>query len=93
MPKECNRVTTIDYNLQTILSKEDSGLGAGWGGVWYPPYISHTGMCLPQPHRVGFLRRFGLKTGIHFTHSGLELGMIFEGTTGVYERFYCFNSK
>ena len=92
MSKECNRVTTIDYNLQTILSKEDSGLRAG-GGVGYPPYISHTGMCLPQPHRVGFLGRFGLKTGIHFTHSGLELGMIFEGTTGVYERFYCFNSK
>ena len=61
MSKECNRVTTIDYNLQTILSKEDSGLGAG--GVGYPPYISHTGMCLPQPHRVGFLGRFGLKTG------------------------------
>ena len=92
MSKECNRVTTIDYNLQTILSKEDSGLGAG-GGVGYPPYISHTGMCLPQPHRVGFLGRFGLKTGIPFTHSGLELGVIFEGTTGVYERFYCFNSK
>ena len=29
---------------------------------------------------------FGLKTGIHFSHSGLELGMVFEGTTGVYER-------
>ena len=24
------------------------------------------------PHRVGFLRRFGLKTGIHFAHFGLE---------------------
>ena len=34
------------------------------------------------PHRVGFLRRFGLKTGVAF-----------EGTTGVYERSYCFNSK
>ena len=32
------------------------------------------------PHRVGFLRRFGLKTGIHFTHFCLELGMVFEGT-------------
>ena len=29
------------------------------------------------PHRVGFLRRFGLKTGI-----------VFEGTTGVYEHIY-----
>ena len=23
-------------------------------------------------HRVGFLRRFGLTTGIHFAHFGLE---------------------
>ena len=29
---------------------------------------------------------FGLKTGIHFSHFGLELGMVFEGTTGLYER-------
>ena len=28
------------------------------------------------PHRVGFLRRFGLKTGIHFPHFGLESGMV-----------------
>ena len=33
------------------------------------------------PHRVGFLRRFGLKTGTHFAHYGLESGMVFEGTT------------
>ena len=33
------------------------------------------------PHRVGFLSCFGLKTGIHFTHFGLESGMIFEGAT------------
>ena len=36
-------------------------------------------------HRVGFLRRFGLKAGIHVAHFGLETGMVFEGTTGVYE--------
>ena len=30
---------------------------------------------------VGFLRRFGLKTGIDFAHFGLESGMVFEGTT------------
>ena len=29
------------------------------------------------PHGVGVLRRFGLKTG-----------MVFEGTTGLYERIY-----
>ena len=33
------------------------------------------------PHRVGFLCRFGLKTGTHFAHFGLESGMVFEGTT------------
>ena len=45
------------------------------------------------PHRIGVLRRFGLKTGIRFAHFGLESGMVFEGTTGLYERLYRFNSK
>ena len=45
------------------------------------------------PHRVGFLCRFGLKMGIHFAHFGLESGIVFEGTTGVYERIYLFNSN
>ena len=49
-------------------------------------------MCLPI-YRVGFLGRFGLKTGIHFTHFDLESGMVFGRTTGVYERIYRFNSK
>ena len=45
------------------------------------------------PRRVGFLRRFGLKTGIRFAQFGLESVLVFEGTTGVYERIYRFNSK
>ena len=45
------------------------------------------------PHRVEFLRRLGLKTGAHFAHFGLESGMAFEGTTGVYDGIYRFNSK
>ena len=45
------------------------------------------------PHRVGVLCRFGLKTGIHFAHFGLESGMVFTGTTGVCERIYRFNFK
>ena len=45
------------------------------------------------PHRLGFLSRFGLKTGIHFAHFGLESSMVFEGTVGVYECIYCFNAK
>ena len=32
------------------------------------------------PYRVGFLRRIGLKTGIHFAQFGLESGIVFEGT-------------
>ena len=45
------------------------------------------------PHQVWCLRRFGLKTGIHFAYFGLESGMVFEGTTGMYERIYRFNAK
>ena len=50
------------------------------------------------PYRVGFfawgfLGRFGLKAGIDFAHFGLESGMVLEGTTGVYERIYRYNSK
>ena len=36
---------------------------------------------------------FGLKTGIHFAHFGLESGVVFEGSRGVYERIYVFYSK
>ena len=45
------------------------------------------------PHWVGFLRRFGLKTGKHFAHFGLESDIVFEGITGVYERIHRFNCK
>ena len=54
----------------------------GGGGI---PYISHI--------VLGFLRLFGLKTGIHFAHFGLESGMVFEATKGVYGRIFRFNSK
>ena len=37
--------------------------------------------------RAGFLRRFGVNRGIDFAQFGLESGMVFEGTTGMYERF------
>lgn len=46
------------------------------------------------PHqKVCFLCRYGLKTGKDFAHFGLEWGMAFEGSTGVYERICCFKSK
>ena len=34
------------------------------------------------------MRRFSLKKGIDFAHFGLEPGMVFKGTTGVYKRIY-----
>ena len=51
----------------------------GGGGGWVLPYIRPYGYV--SPRREGFLGRFGLKTDIHFAHFGLELGMVFEGTT------------
>ena len=40
------------------------------------PYVSYIRYV---PHyRVGFLRRFGLKTGTHFAYFGLESSMVFE---------------
>ena len=64
------------------------GKGGGGGCTHlYKPY-----KYVPRPSgRV--LRRFDLKTGIHFGHFGLKSGMVFEGTTRVYERIYRFNSK
>ena len=50
-------------------------MGGGGGTALYKLYR------YVPPHRVAFLRRFGLKTGIHFVHFGLESGMVFEGTT------------
>ena len=45
------------------------------------------------PQKVWVLGLFGLKTGIDFANFGLESGMVFDGTTGVYERIYRFKSK
>ena len=66
--------------------KEDRAEGGG-GTPLYKLYR------YVPPHRVGFLRRFGLKTDIHFAHLGLESGVVFGGTMGKYEHIYCFNSK
>ena len=63
------------------------GGGGGWGSLLYQ-------LCrYVPPRRVGFLRRFGLKMSIHFANFALESGMVFEGSTGVHERIYRFNSK
>jgi len=70
--KRCSFVASSMY----FLGGSREGPCRGGGGVL--PYISHTWYVLP--HRVGFLRRIGLKTGIHFAHFGLESGIVFEGT-------------
>ena len=60
----------------------------GRGTSLYKPYR------YVPPNWVRFLRRFVLETGIHFAHFGLESGMVFEVTTGMYERtMYHFNSR
>ena len=38
-------------------------------------------------------RSFGLKTGVDFAHFGLEPGLVYKGTTVVYECVRRFNCK
>ena len=45
------------------------------------------------PQSVGFLRRFGMKTGIDFAHFVLKSDVVYEGTTIVYQGVRRFNSK
>ena len=63
----------------------------------WSPYIILGGRVLPYTSYIGMSRPtgsgFGLKTGICSDHFGLESSMVFEGTMGVYESTYCFNSK
>ena len=58
------------YQILEVLSfcAPDRGRGGGT-----PLYKLHGYVPL---HRVGFLRRFGLKTDIHFAHFGLESDMV-----------------
>ena len=58
-------------------------VGGGGGGV--PLYKLYRYV---PPQRVWFLPRFGLKTGTDFAYYGLESGLVFEKTTGVYECIY-----
>ena len=55
------------------------------------PYINHIGMCRPEEYIYIYIFFFGLKTGIHFAHFGLESGIVFDGTTGMC--IYYFSSK
>ena len=61
--------------------------GGRGGGGRYSFYI-----CAAPRGRV-FAPFWSEKRYTGIAHFGLESGMVFEGTTGVYERIYCFNSK
>ena len=50
---------------------------------------SHCPLLFPSPFMKAFL--YALRPS--WSHLGLESGMVFEGTTGLYERLYHFNSK
>ena len=56
--------------LLTSLELGEAPLAGGGGGIPLHKLYRYV-----PPHRVGFLRRFGLKTGIHLAHFGLESGM------------------
>ena len=60
--------------LALIFFREGVKIPGGGGTPLYKPY-----MYVP-PQGVGFLRRFGLKTGKDFAHLGLESGTVLEGT-------------
>ena len=83
VPIEKLRATGSDCSFNAW----EGGGGAGEGTPLYKLYTYEP----PPSGRV--FAPFGLKTGTHFAHFGLESGWVFEGTTGVYERIYCFNSK
>ena len=86
------KVITIHFHSQTqvwteFIQPRAAPSGGGGGTPLYKLYR------YVLPHRVRFLRRFGLKTGIRFAHFGLESVKVFGGITGVYEGIYRFNSK
>ena len=76
------RTKEIIYKILVGLRNKDPirvfpGGGGGGGGGFTPLYKLYRYV---PPYRVGFLRRFGPKTSLHFAHFGLESGMVFEGT-------------
>ena len=85
------KVITIHFHSQTqVWTEFIQPRAAPSGGGGTPLYKLYRYVL---PHRVGFLRRFGLKTGINFAHFGLESVKVFGGITEVYEGIYRFNSK
>ena len=72
---DCSQLKRVIETTEYLNKKPRFLPGGGGGTSLYKPYRN------VPPHRVGFLRRFALKTGIDFAHFGLESGMVFEGTT------------
>ena len=60
----------------------------GWGGGGLYKLYRYL-----SPQMVWFLRHLGLKTGMDFAHFCLNRVLVFEGTTGVYERIFHLSSK
>ena len=71
-----NRLSNYDQ-LRSTTNYVLRRLQAGWGGT--PLYKLYRYV---PPHLVGFLRRFGQKTGI-FAHFGLESDMVFEACENI----------
>ena len=71
-----NKNLCVHYQTSYLwIEKTSSSRGGGGGSDLHVP-----------PQKVWFLGLFDLKTGKHFAYFGQESGMVFEGTTGVYER-------
>ena len=86
----CSHLLKSVTETYPIFDGEQQPPWGGGGGKRNPLYKLYRYV---PPHRVGFLRRFGLKTDISCAHFGLKSGMVFGRTTRVYEGIYRFNSK
>ena len=63
-------------DLVEVLANVDNAMTYSRGrGVGTPLYKPYRYRYVP-PHQVEFLRRFSLKTSIHFAHFGPESGMV-----------------
>ena len=65
-----DKLDACKYKPHALIFLGKSENPGGGGTPLYKPYR------YVPPQRVGFLRRFGLQTGIHFAHLGMEPGMV-----------------
>ena len=84
---QCFTKISIEFSRAREQAAKPSPLPGGGGTPLYKPFR------YVPPQRVGFLGRFCLKTGEDFAHFSLESGMVYEGTTIVYQCVRRFNSK